>query len=118
MEDLDAAVGVLHADNHVLALYKPAGMLTQPDESGEMSLLDWARGWIRRQKGKLDGAVFCGLVHRIDRNVSGVVVFARTSKSASRLSPQWAERSVEKVYLARVSPAPAEASGLLRHHLV
>ena len=69
-------------------------------------------------EGKAEGAVFCGLVHRLDRNVSGVVVLARTSKAASRLSPQWAQRSVEKIYLARVSPAPSEESGLLRHHLV
>ncbi len=118
MDELDAKVVVLHADNHVLALRKPVGMPTQPDDSGASSLLDWARSWIRREKGKFDGAVFCGLVHRIDRNVSGVVVFARTSKSASRLSPQWAGRTVEKVYLARVSPPPPEERGELRHHLV
>jgi 23S rRNA pseudouridine1911/1915/1917 synthase len=118
MNEMDADVRVVHADNHVLALHKPAGMPTQPDESGDPSLLDWARAWIRREKGKTEGAVFCGLVHRIDRNVSGVVVLARTSKSASRLSPQWANRSVEKVYLARVSPPPGQETGVLRHHLV
>jgi 23S rRNA pseudouridine1911/1915/1917 synthase len=111
-------VVVLHADNHILALAKPWGMLTQPDESGAPSLLDWGRDWIRAQKGKTDGNVFCGLVHRLDRNVSGVVVLARTSKAAARLSQQWAARKVEKVYLARVSPPPEHPEGLLRHHLV
>lgn len=89
---------VLRVDNHLLFLDKPAGMPTVPDESGDESLLDWAKAWVAREFGK-PGAVFLGVVHRLDRPVSGVVLFARTSKSAARLSEQFRARSARKRYL-------------------
>lgn len=101
---------VLHADNHVIAVAKPAGVPTVPDESGDVSLLDEAREWIRVTAGK-PGNVFVGVVHRLDRPVSGVVLFARTSKAASRLSDAWRTRSVDKTYLGLVAGAPSEESG-------
>lgn len=88
---------VLHADNHLLVVAKPAGVPTVPDESGDESLLDRAREWIRGDKGKT-GEVFVGVVHRLDRPVSGVVCFARTSKAAGRLSEQFRSRGVAKTY--------------------
>ena len=90
---------VLYEDNHLLALEKPAGMLCVPDSSGDESLLDWGKRYIKEAYEK-PGAVFLGVVHRLDRPVSGVVLFARTSKAADRLTAQFREREVEKVYLA------------------
>lgn len=90
---------VLYEDNHLLALEKPAGMPSVPDSSGDESLLDWGKRYIKEAYEK-PGAVFLGVVHRLDRPVSGVVLFARTSKAADRLTAQFREREVEKVYLA------------------
>jgi 23S rRNA pseudouridine1911/1915/1917 synthase len=110
------APAILFADNHVLALAKPAGLPVVPDASGDESLLDWAKAWIKRERDK-PGAVFLGVVHRLDRPVSGVVVFARTSKAADRLSVQFRERSVEKRYLGVVERRPAGEAGLVEQWL-
>ncbi|NNE34367.1 MAG: hypothetical protein HKN13_03975, partial [Rhodothermales bacterium] len=103
---------VIYCDNHLLVLNKPAGMLTQGDRSGDLDLLSWARGYIERRFDK-PGRAFIGLVHRLDRPASGVVILARTSKAAARLSRQFREREVTKRYLALVEGHPA-ASGALR----
>lgn len=101
---------VLLEDNHCLALDKPAGMPTQGDESGDLSLVDWAREDLRARHRK-PGNVFVGLVHRLDRPVSGVVLLGRTSKGASRLSEQFREGTVEKVYWAIVEGSPQGDEG-------
>lgn len=88
---------VLHCDNHLLAVIKPAGMPVVPDTSGDRSLLDEAKSWVKRKYDK-PGDVFLGVVHRLDRPVSGIVVFGRTSKGASRLSAAWREGKVRKRY--------------------
>lgn len=93
---------ILYEDNHLLAVEKPAGMLIQQDSSGEPSLLDHAREYIRTKYNK-PGNVFCGLVHRLDRQVSGVVVLAKTSKAASRLHDEFSGRTAIKLYLALVN---------------
>lgn len=101
------SLDVLHADNHVLAVAKPAGLPIVPDASGDRSLLDEAKAWIAREYDK-PGAVFLGVVHRLDRPVSGVVCFARTSKSAKRLSAAFRDRRVDKLYLGLgLGPWPA-----------
>ncbi|MDL2328776.1 RNA pseudouridine synthase [Desulfosarcina sp. OttesenSCG-928-A07] len=107
---------VLYADNHLLALYKPAGLLVQGDATGDICLLDLAKQWLKIQYHK-PGQVFLGLVHRLDRPVAGVVVFARTSKAASRLSAQFRDRTAEKQYLAVVEGRVAEDTGYLVHHI-
>ncbi|MEY2745297.1 MAG: Ribosomal large subunit pseudouridine synthase [Planctomycetota bacterium] len=100
---------VLHEDNHVLAVHKPAGMPAVPDDSGDESLLERAKAWIAERHQK-PGAVFLGVVHRLDRPVSGVLVFARTSKGAARLSESFRARAARKVYHAVVEGehAPGE----------
>ena len=103
-------VPILYEDNHCLAVDKPAGLLSQGDASGDRSLVDLVRDDLRERFGK-PGNVFVGLVHRLDRPVSGVVLLARTSKGADRLSAQFRDRSVEKVYLAIVEGRPDEDSG-------
>jgi 23S rRNA pseudouridine1911/1915/1917 synthase len=106
---------VLYEDNHLLVVDKPAGLLTQSDLSGAVNLLDICRDYLRIRYGK-PGNVFIGMVHRLDRPVSGVIVFARTSKGASRLSEQFRNGTIDKRYLAVVEGKPEE-NGELFHHL-
>src|SRR5882757_6929789 len=101
---------VLYEDNHCLAVFKPARTLTSGDETGDVSLLDLARAYLK-EKYQKPGNVFVGLVHRLDRPVSGVVLFARTSKGAARLSEQFREGTVLKIYRAVVEGKMTERSG-------
>ncbi len=101
---------VLYEDNHCIAALKPARVLTAGDRTGDVSLLDMVRNYLK-EKYKKPGKVFVGLVHRLDRPVSGVVLFARTSKAAGRLSEQFREGTVTKVYRAIVEGTVAESSG-------
>ena len=103
---------VLHEDNHSLAVSKPAGILTAGDRTGDQTLLGLARRYIKEKYHK-QGKVFLGVVHRLDRPVSGVVLFARTSKAARRLSEQFRTGSVTKRYLAWVQGIPSQDSGML-----
>lgn len=96
---------VIYEDNHLLGVSKPAGLLVQGDATGDRSALDMARAYIK-ETYRRPGNVFVGLVHRIDRPVSGVVLFARTSKAASRLTSAFSSRRVDKRYLAVVMGAP------------
>jgi RluA family pseudouridine synthase len=101
---------ILYVDNHLLTVCKPAGMLTQGDSTGDLSLLELCRTYVKQQFNK-PGNVFLGLVHRLDRPVSGVVVLARTSKAAARLSAQFRTRQVQKTYWALVEgKIPAEGT--------
>jgi 23S rRNA pseudouridine1911/1915/1917 synthase len=92
---------VLYLDNHLLGLYKPAGLLVQGDRSGDVSLLELGKLWLGRRYGK-PGRVFLGMVQRLDRPVAGVVLFGRTSKAAGRLSEQFRRGTVHKKYVAVV----------------
>ncbi len=96
---------VIYEDNHLLALYKPPAMPVVPDSSCDYSLLDWGKDYIKKTKNK-PGNVFLAVIHRIDRPVSGLVLFARTSKAASRLSDQMRKHLISKRYLAVVSGCP------------
>ena len=95
------SIEIIYEDNHLLGVLKPAGLLVQGDRTGDRTALDLARDYLR-EKYRKPGKVFLGLVHRIDRPVSGVVVFARTSKAASRLARAFHDRCVVKRYLAVV----------------
>jgi 23S rRNA pseudouridine1911/1915/1917 synthase len=93
---------VLYEDNHLLVLNKPVGMVSQGALPGEPSCVEWAKDYLKRKYDK-SGNVFIGVVSRLDRDVSGVLVLARTSKGAARLNEQLRERTVEKTYWACVS---------------
>jgi 23S rRNA pseudouridine1911/1915/1917 synthase len=101
---------VLHEDNHLLIVRKPPGVPSQPDASGAPSLWDLACAHRVRTEGK-PGAAYVGLVHRLDRNVGGVVALARTSKAAARLSEQFRQGTVRKTYRAAVIGAAALPPG-------
>jgi 23S rRNA pseudouridine1911/1915/1917 synthase len=109
-------LNVLHQDSHLLAVVKPAGMPVQADPSGDPALLDIAKQWLKVTLGR-PGNVYLGLVHRLDRPVAGVVLFARTSKAAARLSKQFRERVPVKVYRAVVEGVPEPRTGELVHYL-
>jgi len=107
---------ILYEDNHLLCLYKPAGLLVQGDRSGDLSLLEIGKLWLKQHYRK-PGRVFLGLVHRLDRPAAGVVLFARTSKAAARLSEQFRTAQVEKLYLAVVEGHPRAGEGILEHQI-
>ncbi len=107
---------VLYEDNHLLLVNKAAGVLTQGDHTGDLPLPDLAKAWLK-EKYQKPGAVFCGVVHRLDRPVSGVVALAKTSKALERLTAAFRTRTVEKVYWALVARRPALESGTLVHWL-
>lgn len=102
---------VLFEDNHLLIVSKPAGLLVQGDITGKESLIDLAKAYRKEREAK-PGNVYIGLVHRIDRPVSGIVVLAKTSKGASRLCEQFRSRSVLKIYLAVVEQTAATKTPL------
>ncbi len=108
---------VIYEDNHCLAFNKPCGLLTAGDRTGDVSLLELAREYVRERYRK-PGHVYLGLVHRLDRPVSGVVLFARTSKAAARLSAQFRDGTIEKVYWAWVEGVPGRSHGEFHDHLI
>lgn len=105
---------VFYEDNHLLVLYKPAGLIMQRDYKNKANLLDLVKSWIKECYGK-PGNVFAGMVHRLDGPVAGVVVVARTSKAASRLSDQFRRGGVEKQYLAVVEGRPPKPADRLEN---
>jgi 23S rRNA pseudouridine1911/1915/1917 synthase len=114
--DPDIALVVLYEDNHVIVVVKPADVLVQGDSSGEATLMDAVKFWLAKKYHK-PGNVFLGLVQRLDRPVAGVMVFARTSKAASRLSEQFRSRTIEKTYHALVEGAVEPQAQRLAHWL-
>jgi 23S rRNA pseudouridine1911/1915/1917 synthase len=109
---MGAGLEVLLCDNHLLVVAKPAGLPSVPDASGDESLLERAKLWVK-QRYRKPGAVFLGVVQRLDRPVSGVLVFARTSKAAARLSEALREQRAEKCYWAVAEGEPREPQGEL-----
>ena len=101
---------VLYEDNHIIVVNKAAGEIVQGDKTGDKSLCDTMKAYIKEKYAK-PGNVFIGLPHRLDRPVSGIVVFAKTSKALERLNRMFSEGSVKKIYwaLTKGIPNPAEA---------
>ncbi len=107
---------VIYEDNHIIVVHKPSGIPTQADESNDLSMLEMTQEYIKEKYDK-PGKVYLGLVHRIDRPVSGLVLFGRTSKAASRLSEMFREKTIEKTYLAIVENEPPELEGTLTDYI-
>jgi 23S rRNA pseudouridine1911/1915/1917 synthase len=110
-------VKVLYEDNHLIAVYKPAGLLVQADIGGEKCLMDEVKEYLKKKYNK-PGKVFLGLLHRLDRPVSGIVLFAKTSKGASRLSEQFRNHSVSKIYHAMIIGKPKKDKTTLINFLI
>ena len=107
---------ILYEDNHIIAVNKRPSDLSQGDRSGDPSLDDEVKKYIARKYNK-PGEVFLGVVHRLDRPVSGVILYARTSKALSRLNEMFRTSEVMKVYLAIVKNRPPEDTGTISHYL-
>jgi 23S rRNA pseudouridine1911/1915/1917 synthase len=107
---------ILYEDNHLIGILKPGGLLVQGDRTGDDTALAMVKRYVKNKYNK-PGNVFIGLVHRIDRPVSGVVLFAKTSKAASRLSKEFHDRKTEKTYLAVTAGYLKNDNGELVAHL-
>lgn len=108
---------VVYEDNHLLVVNKAAGILVQGDKTKDKTLTDYCREYIKEKYDK-PGDVFLHPVHRLDRPVSGLVVFARTSKGLERMMELFRKREIHKVYWAIVKKKPREEAGKLTHYLV
>ena len=107
---------ILYEDNHIIVVNKKSSEIVQSDKTGDKSIIEFIKDYIKEKYNK-PGNVFCGLVHRLDRPTSGVIIFARTSKALSRLNQQFRDRSINKVYWAVVEKKPDKKSGKLSHYL-
>jgi 23S rRNA pseudouridine1911/1915/1917 synthase len=107
---------VLYEDNHIIAVVKPSGVLTQGDRTGDENLMDMVKGYLK-EKYKKPGNVFLGLVHRLDKPVAGIVLFGKTSKGASRLSEQFRNHTIQKTYHAIVAGKPKEERGVIKEQV-
>lgn len=107
---------VLYEDNHLLIVNKLPGELVQGDNTGDEPLLEKVKTYIGQKYDK-PGEVFCGLVHRLDRPTSGLVIFARTSKALARMNKLFEERQIEKKYFALVKAQPSAKSAELTNFL-
>ncbi len=108
---------VIYEDNHLLIVNKSAGVLVQGDSTGDKSLVELLKAYIKGKYNK-PGEVFLNPVHRLDRPVSGLVVFARTSKALERMTALFRKREIQKTYWAIVGRKPDEKEGKLVHWLV
>jgi 23S rRNA pseudouridine1911/1915/1917 synthase len=110
-------MNVLHEDNHIIIVNKASGEIVQGDKTGDTPLVETVRAYIKEKYNK-PGNVFCGLTHRLDRPVSGVVIFAKTSKALERINNMLKNHEIKKTYWAIVKNTPKQASGTLVNYLV
>lgn len=108
---------VVYEDNHVIVVYKEAGEIVQGDKTGDKPLSEYVKDYLREKYGK-PGNVFCGVVHRIDRPVAGLVIFAKTSKALTRLNDMLRKGEIHKTYWAMVEGRPVNAEGELEDWLL
>ena len=107
---------VIYEDNHIIAINKRVGDIVQGDQTGDTPLSEVVKHYIAEKYNK-PGKVYLGVVHRLDRPTSGIVIFARTSKALTRLNKLFSERKTEKTYWAIVKKKPSKASDLIIHYL-
>lgn len=107
---------ILYEDNHIIIVNKKAGEIVQGDKTGDEPLVETLKRFIKERDNK-PGAVFMGVVHRLDRPVSGVVVFAKTSKALARMNAMFADGDVHKTYWAISRNLPAKPSDTLTHYI-
>ena len=108
---------VVYEDNHIIIVFKESGEIVQGDKTGDEPLSETVKAYIKEKYAK-PGAVFLGVVHRLDRPVAGLVMFARTSKALTRLNKMFAEGEVHKTYWAMVGNRPKQDEATLEHWLV
>ena len=109
-------IGIVYEDNHLLVINKKPSQIVQGDKTGDIPLTEHIKAYLKEKYNK-PGEVYLGLIHRLDRPTSGLVIFAKTDKAASRLSKLFQERKLKKTYWAVVQNAPSETQGQLTHFL-
>ena len=114
---MEIADRVLYEDNHLITINKEAGELVQGDESGDRTLADEVKDYLKRKYNK-PGNVFLGIPHRLDRPTTGIVIYARTDKSLSRMTALFRTSDVKKTYWAIVDRCPEKKEGELVHYIV
>ncbi|MCH4156387.1 MAG: RluA family pseudouridine synthase [Muribaculaceae bacterium] len=107
---------IVYQDNHIVIVNKAPGEIVQGDRTGDKPLVEMVREWIKETCAK-PGNVFCGVAHRLDRPVGGLVVFARTSKALSRLNEMFRDGKVKKTYWAITKNTPTEPEATLTHYI-
>ena len=112
MDNLD----VIYEDNHLIIINKKSSQIVQGDKTGDTPLLDIVKLYIKEKYNK-PGNVFLGLPHRLDRPVSGIVIFTKTSKALTRISKMFVDKTIEKIYWAVVKNKPSDKAGTLKHYL-
>ncbi|MDX2303901.1 MAG: RluA family pseudouridine synthase [Microscillaceae bacterium] len=117
MTDYNPYFHVIYEDNHLLIVNKPSGLLVQADQTGDKTLTDWAKEYIKEKYDK-PGEVFLGVPHRLDRPVSGLTILCRTSKALERMNQLFRERKMNKTYWAIVKKRPPKSKDKLTHWLL
>ncbi len=107
---------ILHEDNHLIAVNKKSSEIVQGDRTGDTSMPDEIKAYLKKKYNK-PGNVFCGVIHRLDRPTSGVILFARTSKGLERMNKQFRDKMTSKTYWAILENKPPEKKGTLIHFL-
>lgn len=110
-------MNIIYEDNHIIALNKAVSEIVQGDKTGDKPLVEQLKEYLKEVYAK-PGNVFCGVVHRLDRPVSGVVLFAKTSKALARLNEMLRKQEIQKKYWAIVANPPTEPEATLNNHLV
>jgi len=110
-------MNVLYEDNHLIVINKSCGELVQSDSTGDVALEETVKKYLKKKYNK-PGEVFLGVVHRVDRPVSGIVLFARTTKAQQRLNLMFQEKKIKKTYWALVKEPPKSEAGTLVHYIV
>lgn len=108
---------IIYEDNHIIALNKPANYLVQGDKTGDKPLSEWMKDYLKSKYNK-PGNVFMGVAHRLDRPVSGVLLFAKTSKALTRLNQLFKDRGIRKIYWALTEKPPKPESGYTTDYLL
>lgn len=117
IEENEINLKVIYEDNHIIVVEKPANIPSQGDKTGDLDMLTIIKAYLKEKYNK-PGNVYLGLVHRLDRPVGGVMVFAKTSKAAARLSEQVREKVFKKKYLVIVNGKFEEKKGTLKDYLL
>lgn len=108
---------IVYEDNHIMIINKLPSEIVQGDKTGDMPLSEKIKNYIKERDQK-PGNVFCGVIHRLDRPVSGLIIFAKTSKALSRFNELFRDKTISKTYLAVVKNKPAKEKDLLTHYMI
>ena len=110
-------INILYEDNHLIAIDKPAGILVQGDKTGDITLVDHVKDYLKYKYNKPNN-VYLGVIHRLDRPVSGLVLFAKTSKALSRMNQKFSQRNVVKTYYAIIDHKLPTIQGTLKNYII